>query len=169
MHLMPEETFQRLKARWEKAFKHLGDPDVFDPKIVKAVVCMNTIDELVSIFSCQGHPTEKDRLDLGYIMFGVRDPSWLYRFYEKLGVKAGREKHLIRLTMTHRIDVTLPKEEEAWYPVWNLNWPVRLSKAEKYWDWVNEAAEETLAEYRDEQKKVKETLLQNAQTQVHAG
>lgn len=152
MHLMADAPFKRLKHRWEAIHEDLDDPEQFDQAITPALKVMNEIDGLVTIFSCQGHvelhgPLKAD----GYIMFGVQDPTVLYRFFTILAEKSGFGKNKIGLTMSQRGDITdrcINKDPKNWYPVWILSWVVTYRYHTQLYAAINQAAFEAVQEFK---------------------
>lgn len=149
MNLMPLEKFNLLKKRWEEVAPYLDDPTVFDPGLVDALRTMNAVDGLVTIWSCEGHPTETGpkRNTSGYIMFGVRDVDALIvlqRLFRNLSNLYNGQRNLVRLSMADRGDLTADKKPgggQAWYPVWILNFGVHFTNTRRRHIQLGQAAE----------------------------
>lgn len=153
MHLMPEDSFKRLKARWDNFVKHIDDPKLADVEITLSMLMLNKVDDLVTIFSCQGHPTAERPRAVGSMMFGVRDPKPVYRFYELLQTALSantKEIQLVKLIIQRKRDVTLRGivDPTPWYPVWTVTWDVNLDNAAETWLQVNNAAVQVAAEWK---------------------
>lgn len=139
MHLLDNDSFTRLKKRWEQL---KDSPEVADPEIIEAIKLLNNVDGLVTIFSCQGHPNKEKFQDRGYIMFGVQDPTVLYRLFNEICSELNVVKHTIQLAMVNRMDVTVVHKEERWYPVWGLSWKIRLRNQKTVWKVINNAVKQ---------------------------
>lgn len=139
MHLLDNGSFARLKKRWEQL---KDSPGVADPEIIEVIKLLNKVDGLVTIFSCQGHPNKEKFYDRGYIMFGVQDPTVLYRLFNEICSELNVVKHTIQLAMVNRMDVTVIHKEEQWYPVWELSWKIRLRNQKTVWKVINTAVKQ---------------------------
>jgi hypothetical protein len=146
MNFMPDEKFVLLCQRWVDSRNRMkGDPK-HDQGIMEGLFDINNISGLVSIWSCEGHPDRaKGRTPVGYIMLGVRNQAGLdalFAIYERLRDSMGSNQHHVKLTATSRVDGTVSMgeaEEEQWWPVWILNWPVFKEGREEYLQKVNNA------------------------------
>jgi hypothetical protein len=146
---MPEDAFKRLKIRWDHYVEHIDNPKLADVEITLSMLMLNKLDDLVTIFSCQGHPTEEKPRAVGSMMFGVRDPAPVYRFYELLQDNLGSNTQVVRLTLQRKKDVTMQRTvPQPWYPVWIVNWDVNIQNAAEVWLQVNNAAIQVAAEYK---------------------
>lgn len=119
-HLMYAPDFRRLKGRLAAI-----DHSQLDPNILGFLVKANCSDELVTIWSCEGHKGSR-RWNTGYVMFGVRDQDHIYKLYDLIRKEFGEHQHLVGLTMTTRLNFTIPKNPRTglyeWFAVWNLSW-----------------------------------------------
>lgn len=123
-HLMYAEDFKLLVKRLET----LKSEDI-DPNIAKFVSMVNLSQELVTIFSCEGHKGKKNG-SVGYVMFGVRDRKHIEKLYELVREEFGEDQHLVSLAMTTRLNIVRPQQSAGkrgrWYAVWNLSWKHNL-------------------------------------------
>lgn len=151
MHLMSEDAFRRLKERWDKCVERINDPKMVDVEITLSMLLLNKLDELVTIFSCQGHPTPQKPRAVGSMMFGVRDPKAVYRFYELLKETLETEKQAVSLVLQYKKDITLRgTPNQPWYPVWIVRWQILHETAAETWLKVNNAAVQVAAEFKGE-------------------
>lgn len=121
-HLMYAKQFKLLRERLSGIT--LAD---IDPKIANLVVAINKCDDLVTVFSCQGHDDKED-WDTPYVMVGVRNFDHMYKLYEFACWEFGKNKHMLNLSMTMRQDFLSPPHkrtgERGWWAVWNISWKV---------------------------------------------
>jgi hypothetical protein len=146
---MPEDAFKRLVLRWDNYVEHIDNPKLADVEITLSMLMLNKVDGLVTIFSCQGHPTPEKPRAVGSMMFGVRDPKPVYRFYELLQDALGSNTQVVSLVLQRKKDVTLHgTPNQPWYPVWTVRWDVNVDNATETWLQVNNAAIQVAAEWK---------------------
>lgn len=158
MHLMNEPSFQRHQTRWKIYQTKIDDPTLADQKIVPAMLLLNKLPGLVTVFSCQGHPSVTRPIAKGYFMLGVTNPKWLYRFYEVLVEEFGVNSQRTNIRLVQKRDTTLPRAIEKWTPMWIVDWHVNVQQAQCDWDIINEAAVKVFEEYTAEEARVDEIL-----------
>lgn len=135
-HLMYAKDFKLLKARLSNI-----DENTIDSEILEFIVNANCSDQLVSIWSCQGHQDD----DSGYVMFGVRNLAHIYKLYELITWEFKDNQHLVGLTMTTRQNFVAPPNKrtgkQGWYAVWNLYWKSNEEVSRQQgWEFITKAS-----------------------------
>lgn len=140
-HLMYADDFKLLRHR----LTFIQEKDL-DANIVPFLTAANCSDELVTIWSCEGHRSSR-RWNTGYVMLGVRDRDHMYKLYDLVRQEFGDNQDLVGLTMTTRLNFTKPKNPKTgkheWFAVWNLYWKHRNKHVsrEQGWEHLTAAGE----------------------------
>jgi len=119
-HLMYVDDFKLLRGR----LSVVQEKDL-DPHIVPFLIAANSSDELVTVWSCEGHRGSR-RWNKGYVILGVRDRDHMYKLYDLVRQEFGESQHLVSLNMTTRLNFVKGKNPKTgmygWFAVWILNW-----------------------------------------------
>lgn len=119
-HRMHATDFRLLRHR-----AHVIPPSAIDARILPLIQSINKCEELVTIWSCEGHD-DNPGWDEAYIMLGVRNPDHIDELARLFRWFMGDNQHLMGITQTMRANFLRAKHpktgEEFWWPVWNLHW-----------------------------------------------
>jgi len=132
MNYMSKRPFDKLVERWKHIQPHLDDLGSFDKELVDVLHVFNSVEGLVTVWSCQGHPERKGHTS-GYIMCGVRNRramAFLNDVFLRLAREYGNNANLVKLSTALRGDITVERSPEdkgmSWYNVWILGFGVSL-------------------------------------------
>jgi len=151
-HQMHAKDFKILCLRVDEL-----PEEAIDEKVRPLVKAINASNDLVTVFSCQGHPEDQE-WNIGYVMIGVRNLDHIEALYQRIRWKFGENQHLVSVSQTTRQNCFKPAHKRTgkfeWYPVWNLSWKTNsVVTREQGWEWISEAAkdfEEWLKGVQDE-------------------
>ncbi len=130
-HVVTQEQFDQLKERVNDVInEYKVDSSILDPVIAITIMQLNQLDDIVTIFSCEGHPVGYKR-DAGYIMLATTNPDKLYRLHQLILDQVVSEntvelgQHEYELATSRAIwPVNYDKNNITWYNVFILRWGV---------------------------------------------
>lgn len=79
MLIMNQDEFNAQKARWRAIEAHLLSE--LDQSLVETLKLLNQHPDLVTIFSCEGHPDQPEWRNT-YLLCGIRNTQVAFRYYE---------------------------------------------------------------------------------------
>ena len=132
-HVVDKELFARIEKRWNKV---VLDKDI-DPALREILPRINTVDGIMSVWSCAGHTLQEQDKDLpedfdperyctrSYIALVIREGSehlinQLADWMGNAGLTDYRPRFMTTLELTHlrlRGVTGLDEDENIWYPV----------------------------------------------------
>lgn len=100
MLTVTKSVFEKMKARWEKI--EAGSLDKLDQELVETMRLLNQHPDIVTLFSCQGHP-DHPRWKETYLLCAIQNVQVAMRYYDLVRNELPEdERYRFRLSFTTR-------------------------------------------------------------------